>query len=135
MPNGSRKLRSIRRVPHLDNDTQTVMAMKTYTNTMLTIIAGVRIKGGSTSLKRIRRARGATRLADRRLGANSAWTWELSAKISERLLIFMTFSTPPFRSAGKATWVSLWTKQNFATEGPSEPVPLISGDLAHLIEA
>src|SRR5262249_10371654 len=83
-----------------------------------------------TSLKRSRRARGATRLADRRLGANSAWTWELSAKISERLLVFMTFSTPPFHSAGKATWLSLWTRGSFTAEGPNESVPLISADLA-----
>src|SRR6516162_6480898 len=73
------------------------MAMKTYTNTMLTIIAGVRIKGGSTSFKRSRRARGATRLAGRRLGANSACRSDLSAETSERLLGFMTFSTFPVR--------------------------------------
>jgi hypothetical protein len=36
---------------------------------------------------------------------------------------------PSFCSAGKATWVSLWAKQNFA-ERPNEPVSLISGDLA-----
>src|SRR6516165_3616485 len=94
---------------------------------MLTIIAGVRIKGGSTSLKRSRRARGATRLVDRRLGANSACRSDLSAETSERLLVFMTFSTFLFRCQRDHVGPVSSSRIPPPRDRP-EAVPLISGD-------